>query len=662
MESKELLETIERPGYVDFDSVHSNGHELIRAQAGFHANGCEWRQKLVDAGKPPCFMYCAWPELASTVSRLRESPINDQEFISQTDFFIQDIHQKNRQLEADGSTQRVERAEFYIGGSHLNPNELNPAILETIYRNLAKIPSVREIGIEARMGELKDEKLEKLDQLAAETGTTCIIEVGVETTNPILLKKSKKGLSRGTIQRGVEKIFNRENLQMQVYFLQKPGVMNDEASIKQSLEDLQFLADVIKLVKAKKGKQQKKIFVNMAPLSAMEGTGAHLNDAYEACSLWNIIEIIKRLPKEQLDHIDLFFGLNTEVESASDEIKALNIDDEVTSVLKKVTSCASCEEDVLRIIKNFNKTQDPSVLGELPDCDCENEWEKQKDRPFFIGRVKAPVGDDPFEKALFEEMAEGIMEVEGAAFDPRARASWEMMIKRMTSPKSWSLVAYDSKGELTAYLMSERIKTEDLEKIPIEERGWDRLIQVPPSPDGDALKIVSLGAKANSPDGAARALAKKTVPDFVDFHPEITNGGLGVPRMPGMSIVKDEIENQIRREITEDELLNIARQYKDSHYKRFADEMETQQVDNSTIETTFNINDRQITLKHPVDSNLGLWGRLLYPIRGVVVHSMESDPESCYLGVYYHYPGRNPEKIRTNISSAAEKTLAVNKS
>lgn len=629
---------ITEPGYVDFDTVNDGGKKVIRAQGGFYARGCEWRRKNIKfSGEPSCADFCTWPEMTKSKGDERGIPVQDDELLAQTKKFVEAIHQKNRDLAKNGG-QVVERADMYIGGSHLNEAEMPQEVLEKTYKIVSEIPGMETICIEARITDLNDENLDNLDRMAAFSRTKCIVAIGIETTHPDILKDAKKGISPKSIERGFEKIRARKNLIAEAYLLVKPAVMSEDAAVKQAVTDLKALAEI-----AAKNPSAGKIIVNMAPVSPMEGTGAALNDAYKPSSLWSVIEIIRQVGEcddKLLENLNLFFGLNTEK----------------GAVEKEVTSCPECVDEVKAVIEKFNSSQDPSVISDAPECSCKNEWsEKLGKEKYILGTVHYPFdADNHLAQALYQRQIRGIMNVE-QAFPEEMRASQETMEERIHSAGGkYQIVSYNPRnGRITSYFVTQRLPSEKIFEVDVKERGWDRLSMIAPTSDGDVLEGVSMGALPESPPGAARAAVYKIF-DIIDE--EGLTGLSGVIRLPGLSRIKGIVEGELKREITEEEIIQMGKQFMDAHYERFAEEKKAGIINKSDLNVLVKVGEREFSINGEMDENLSFWGRMPHA-KGTIVKSMKSDSESCGLGLWIMREGKNAKKTIDEIQASINSIL-----
>lgn len=620
---------IKEPAYITFDVIKSGGKEVVRAQAGIHSHGCQWKKDVLEkTGERPCSNFCKWPEMAEELANTRGFPITDEEFLAQAESLARTM---------EDHPEEVERAEMYIGGSHLNEHEIPFTVLAEQYKKIAEVASIREIVIEARIADLTPEKLDALDQLATETNTTCIIALGVETTNEEILADQNKGITQRSIEIGILEILTRPNLAAQTYLLIKPTVMSEGAAIDQSLEDIRLLSNIVKQYPEAKNR----FSINIAPVAAIEGTGAALNDAYIPPSLWTLIEIIKRLKEQDdgtLDNITLFFGLNTEG----------------ANVVKEGHSCPSCKDDLLAVIREFNATNDQTCLENTPDCECEKVWRQQMESNRNVpigGSIHYPYDPtNPTSATLYKKQLRRIMELEETRFDPEAQRNQEERIKA-TDGKYHTVAYHSGTGRIIAASIMGIIDGTDLNKIPVEQRGWDNLEKIPGSKNGNILRGISMASE--SPGGAA-ATIDPSLFDTVDKS-ENLHGIVGAAMLPGLSKVKDRLEQKLGEVVSTEEMYEVANQYVDRHVRHVIEGKE----DARSIDITFIIKGKEIKLNCPIDSNLGFWLKMPFSDFGPVVHSMETDAKSCNLGLamFYERGRRGVRRIQLITSALATKTL-----
>ncbi|MFC1656328.1 hypothetical protein ACFL3C_05645 [Patescibacteria group bacterium] len=564
--------------------------------------------------------------MAEELAMARGSKITDEEFLAQAESFAKAI---------EDNPEEVERAEMYIGGSHLNEHEISFDVLTEQYKRIAAVPSVHEIVIEARITDLTPEKLDALDQLANETNTICTIAVGIETTNEEILADLNKGITQGSIEHGIQEILSHPHLAAQTYLLTKPTVMSEGAAIDQSLEDIRLLHEIAKPLAGSKNR----FSINMAPVAAIEGTGAALNDAYVPPSLWSLIEIIRRLKEQDdgtLDNITLFFGLNTEG----------------ANVVKEGHSCPSCKEDLLAIINEFNATNDPACLENIPDCECEEEWrhqmESNRNTPIG-GSIHYPYDSgNPTSSTLYNKQLRRIMELEEGRFDPEAQRDQEVRIKA-TDGKYHTVAYHQETGRIIAASIMGVISSADLEKIPADQRGWDNLESIPGSQDGDILRGISMASESA---GGAAATIDPFLFDAVDKS-ENLKGIIGAAMLPGLSKVKERLEQELGEEIDTEIMYEVANQYVEGHAQHVLEGSK------ESIKITFTLKGKEISLDCPIDSNLGFWLKMPFSDFGPVVHSMETDEKSCNLGLtmFYERGRRGARRIQLITSALTTKTL-----
>ncbi len=237
---------------------------------------------------------------------------------------------------------------LYNGGSFLNEDEISPELRRYIFNRISGIKEIKTLIIESRKEHITDEVLDEIEELLP--NTTVEIGVGLETVNDVVRNIV---LNKGTNKEdyiALGQIFKNRRTKLLLYILIKSPFLTEYEAIEDSVSTIEFAreigADIISLEAVS---IQDQTFV-----SYLAGAGA-----YTTPWIWTVFEIIKRTYQK-----DMIFRIGG--------FEFFPIPKEFTS------NCPECNEEMLKIIQEFNKSNNIEVLKDaVCKNECNKEWEQE---------------------------------------------------------------------------------------------------------------------------------------------------------------------------------------------------------------------------------------------------------------------------------------------
>lgn len=231
---------------------------------------------------------------------------------------------------------------LYNNGSFFNENELPVEARDTILSMISKVDDIRSVVIESRPEYITDEKMKHVAQILK--GKRIEVAIGLESSNDFIRNLYiGKGIQLKEFEDAVN-IVNSYGFS-RAYVLLKPPFVNELVAIKDAIDSIAYAFNV--------GVPT----VSLEPATIQEGRLLHylwtLNE-YSPPWLWSIIEVVK---------------------------KTAHMGKLVTGLFQfhpsPVTvpyNCPECSDEVLEVLKEYNRTLSVSCFRNLPTCGCYKEW------------------------------------------------------------------------------------------------------------------------------------------------------------------------------------------------------------------------------------------------------------------------------------------------
>ncbi|MFP4142102.1 MAG: archaeosine biosynthesis radical SAM protein RaSEA [Thermoplasmata archaeon] len=240
---------------------------------------------------------------------------------------------------------------IYTSGSFMDSDEIDG---ETALRILESFDAEKTV-IETRPEFVDRSRLEDYN----ETVDHLEVALGLESANDFVLENCiNKGFKFQDYENAVEKA--SDLVSIRTYLLLKPPFLTE----KEAVEDLE---------KSIKKVSEMTDMISINPINIQQGTLLEElwhRDLYSTPWLWSLIEVLNNTKDIEKPIIVSKAGLGSE---------------------RGAGNCERCTDETVELIEKFNRTQDPSLLEDLPECECKNRWRVEKEiEPFlhFRGSMK----------------------------------------------------------------------------------------------------------------------------------------------------------------------------------------------------------------------------------------------------------------------------------
>jgi archaeosine synthase beta-subunit len=235
---------------------------------------------------------------------------------------------------------------IYNSGSVLNPSEVEPDALETIFRDIANISSVRKVILESRAEYINPERVGRLADILGKD-RLLTIAVGLETSDD--LKRAlcvNKGTSTSEIKNAVESL--GKTATTQIYVLLGLPFLTETESIEDTVESIKFAKEI--------GAGE----IHIEPMTVQRYTLIEQlaeRGLYRLPSVYSIYEVLRRVVPEIRPYVSPFMHM---------------------PLPEKIPGgCPFCTHKMINGLLNiYNIRREISSL-EYDNCNCIGEWRKR---------------------------------------------------------------------------------------------------------------------------------------------------------------------------------------------------------------------------------------------------------------------------------------------
>jgi len=310
-----------RPVSMQVEPAAVAGRASSRLAVVLAAPGCGWARRTGGC------RFCGFGELSTGGVA-----------VSTEDFARQAARAAEAAAAADPPPGEID---LYNSGSFLADDEVGPAARDAIFRELARLPSVRTVLVEARPEHVTREKL--LALRAAAPAWTIELGIGLESASDrVRLDLMRKGYRLDEFERAARCAASC-GVRLLVYALVKPPGLTEEEAREDTLATARYLARLSADVP---------LTMALQPAFVARGTGIereYLAGRYQILSLWTVVEIVRAAAPLLPLHVALW--------------------DEGLSAGRLPAGCPACTDRLRAALRDFNATGDPAPLA-LLDCPC----------------------------------------------------------------------------------------------------------------------------------------------------------------------------------------------------------------------------------------------------------------------------------------------------
>ncbi len=339
-----------RPAEVEVNQFWFENRTINRIMVVLRSTGCSHYQL-----KQGCSM-CAHYEGTT------ESPVSAEDYIAQWESVINGSA-IGKEVNFDVNDYPV--LCLYNLGSFLNPEEVPIEAMKGIFASINSLHGIEKTIIESRAEYVTPEVLENIRSV-----NNGLIEVGVglESTNYEIreLCHHKNMPKLDMFLEAVEKL-HKYDFRALAYVNQKPPFLTEKEAIDDAIETSVFA------------------FNNGVDAVSIEPTSLQAHSLadylcriglYRVPWLWSVIEVVRGINKKGGSNLDLRLGgyFDEKVLSGSQGV-APGI--ERNELFPHTTSgnCVKCNDRIIDIIKEYNKTYDPNILCNEKPCEsCFPVW------------------------------------------------------------------------------------------------------------------------------------------------------------------------------------------------------------------------------------------------------------------------------------------------
>lgn len=289
--------------------------------------------------------YCNFRALTS-----RGLPVSAADLLSQVTTALADY---------DCEREQISEIDIYNSGSFLNEAEVPIEAQIAIMKRCALEQNVRLVVVESRPEYINAARVNDLLRASARAQAfaqpfALEIGIGLESADDVIRERGlNKGFTRKAFERAV-RIMGETGVGLLTYVMLKPLAMSDD----EALDSVRQTAEYIHDVAARYGVRPRialelTFVVQNTPLAKAYGDGR-----YQPPSLWLALEAVKKIA-----HLgDLRIGLW----------------DEGLNPVAHPSSCPLCQDRILATLRQFNLTQDVTVL-DIADCACREAFKFHND-------------------------------------------------------------------------------------------------------------------------------------------------------------------------------------------------------------------------------------------------------------------------------------------
>jgi len=264
----------------------------------------------------------------------------------------------NEQLdEALSHYDKQKIVKIYTSGSFLDRDEIDD---EMAFKILKSFDS-EKIVVETRPEFVERERVQKLSQTVNELE----LAIGLESANDFVLENCiNKGFTFNDYKKSIEKI--SDLVSIRTYLLLKPPFLTEKEAVKDLIDSIQKISDLTDII-------------SVNPVNVQRGTLLEElwhRDLYSPPWLWSLAEVLTSIDLSDDPIFVSKAGLGSK---------------------RGAANCEDCNDQFLKLIERFNKSQKKSTLENLPECDCRARWKIEKDiEPYLHFRGSSKILRDRY--------------------------------------------------------------------------------------------------------------------------------------------------------------------------------------------------------------------------------------------------------------------------
>ncbi len=266
----------------------------------------------------------------------------------------------NPQMDEDALKEQLNRAlseyeaqeivKIYTSGSFLDEHEIN----EKLALQILEAFDAKKIVVESRPEFIDAKKI----KIYSKKVDTLEVAIGLESANDFVLKNCiNKGFRFKDYKKKVKQI--SEHASIRTYLLLKPPFLLEKEAVNDVVESIRKVKDLTDIV-------------SINPVNVQRGTLVEKlwkKNLYRPPWLWSIIEVLSQA-------------------EASDN--AVFISEAGVGSKRGAHNCGECDDDLKKIIQDYNQTQNHKPFKDILECDCRERWERESDiEPFLFFRGTA---------------------------------------------------------------------------------------------------------------------------------------------------------------------------------------------------------------------------------------------------------------------------------
>lgn len=307
---------------------HIGGKPVKRLVIHLRSNGCGWKKS------GGCTMCGFWNETSQQKDR-----VEAEDFISQFKGALKAFN-----------LYKYPILSIYNAGSAFNEEEIPFEALESIFRMISKIPTIKQIILESRIEYMTKDRIRQLKNII--NGKDLIIGVGLESSNDTIRELCiHKGLPKKRIEEYIE-LSKSLGMNSRIYVLIKPPFLTEMEAIEDVVGTTRYLYDL--------GVSD----IHYETTTIEENTLVHIlfnKRLYQLPWLWSIVEIINRVSPFAKPFLSPFRYI----------VNAQGI----------AHNCRLCNNKVTyALLDDYCSSFDLSCLKKL-DCSCKSRWLEEIMKP-----------------------------------------------------------------------------------------------------------------------------------------------------------------------------------------------------------------------------------------------------------------------------------------
>ncbi len=335
---EELVATIESEG-LNFSSISTSFNRRLRKPEMrwtllLPGAGCPWRARTRSGVETGRCTFCGFlPEITRLTGR-RLFPREEMIAITQGEW-ERISHLMPKQLM------------IFNGGNFSNDSEITADSQIGLAEWVAAQPFLDRMIIENRPEFCTKEKISIMVEILR--GKKLVVAIGMESQDECVIRENiNKGYGRDELVRAVD-VLRMCGADVSIYVFHKPVCLTEMAAIDDAVKSIEFAQALDPFEVALEA-------AIVLPDTIM--ADRFLDGQYRPPWLWSVVEVIRRAHRFGPLHVGSFT--------------------DTPKPLAKPTNygCNKCNEDLEKLLVQFNQSQDPSDLLAY-DCLCKSEWQGQ---------------------------------------------------------------------------------------------------------------------------------------------------------------------------------------------------------------------------------------------------------------------------------------------